>query len=166
MSENNRTVTIVVAVLIIGAIAGYLFGLQIGKKSGRAEANQRIKEIRDSLNIFVPPLPDVINVIGGKITAVNSDAFTFVMEIPSFADRYPKPGVSMVTEIRTIRAVADTEITDTNFDSKTFKKGVPQTKTISAKDLKVGDTVSVTVKENARTEQDLAAVSINRSSGI
>ncbi len=165
MSRNTKIVTIAVVVLV-GAIAGYLLGSQIGKKSERAEADQKIQEIQHSLNIFVPPLPDVINTIGGKITAVNSDAFTFIMEVPSFTDRYPKPGVPMATEIRTVRAVADTEITDTNFDSKTFKKGVPQTKTISAGDLQVGDTVSVTVKENARTEQNLTAVSINRSSGI
>lgn len=165
MNRNAEIITIVVAVLI-GAVAGYLFGFQTGKRSGYAEADQKIQEVQTSLNIFVPPLPDVINTIGGKITAVNSDAFTFVMDVPSFTDRYPKPGVPMATEIRTIRVAADTEITDTNFDAKTFKKGVPQTKTISAKDLKVGDTISVTVSENVRTEQNFTAVSINRSSGI
>lgn len=166
MGGNTKIVTIVAITVLIGAIVGYLLSSQIGKKSERAEADQRIRNVQDSLNVFVPPLPDVVNVIGGKITVVNSDAFTFIMEVPSFTDRYPKPGVPMATETRTVRAAADTEITDTNYDSKTFKKGIPQTKTISANDLKVGDTVSVTVKENARTEQDLTAVSINRSSGI
>lgn len=165
MNGNTRTITIATIVLI-GAVAGYLFGFQTGKRSGYAEADQKIQDVQTSLNIFVPPLPDVINTIGGKITAVNGDAFTFVMEVSSFTDRYPKPGMPMATEIRTVRAMVDTKITDINFDSKTFKNGLPQTKTISAKDLKVGDTISVTVKENARTEQNLTAVSINRSSGV
>lgn len=164
MSENAKIVAIAVVAILIGATAGYLSGLQIGKASGRAEANLKIKALQESLNVFVPPLPDVINVIGGKIIGINGDTFT--LQMPSFTDRYPKQGVPMATETKTIRIAKDTKITSTDFDSRTFKNGVPQQKTISANDLKIGDTVSVTVKENARVEQNLTAVSINRSGGI
>lgn len=164
MAENNKIAAVAVIALIIGATAGYLFGLQIGRKSGRAEADQKTKDLQDSLSVFVPPLPDVINVIGGKITAVNGNSFA--MEMPSLTDRYPHPGEAMATEVKTIRMADDTEITDTSYDPKRFKNGLPQTKTILAKDLRVGDVISVTVKENARTEQNLTAIFISRSSGI
>jgi hypothetical protein len=162
MEQNNKFLFLAVA-LIVGLIAGYILGAQSGKKMA-VEEQKKTEELQTTIDVFVPPLPDVVNVIGGKITAINGD--TFIMEIPSFTDRYPKPGQAMATETRTIRITTDTKITDTNFDQKTFKNGLPQTRTITAKDLKTDDTVSVTVKENARTEQNLTAEQINRSSGI
>lgn len=161
--EKNEKIFIAGA-LIIGLAVGYLFGAQIGKQTAQKDADQKIGDIKESLDMFVPPLPDVLNILGGKITAINGD--TFIIEIPSLSDRYPKPGEPMAVETKTIRITDDTAITDTSFDPQTFKNGLPQTKTISASDLKVGDTVSVTVSENAHTEQNLTAVSINRSSGI
>lgn len=160
MENKNLVWGVVVLALIIGFFGGQWYG----KRTETQNAEQKIKDIQNSLDIFVPPLPDVVNVIGGKITAISGDAFT--IEIPSLSDRYPKPGVPMKTEIKTIRIAKDAKITSTSFDPKTFKNGLPQTKTISAEDLKAGDTVSVTIKENARTEQNLTAISINRSSGI
>ncbi|MDO8601045.1 MAG: hypothetical protein Q7R73_05615, partial [bacterium] len=103
-------------------------------------------------------------VIGGKITAVNGDSFT--VEIPSLTDRYPKPGEPQAMETKTIRITSETVLTEMNFDPKNFKNGIPQQQTISASDLKVGDTISITVSENARVEQNLTATHINRTSGI
>lgn len=162
MEQNNKIVVAVVA-LLIGIIAGYFFGAQSGKNAVREE-QKKMEELQKSLEVFVPPLPDVINVVGGKITAINGD--TFMMEIPSLTDRYPHPNRSQATETRTVKTTEDTAITETSFDPKTFKNGLPQETTISAKDLKAGDVVSVTVSENVRTEQNLTAISINRSGGI
>lgn len=151
-------------VVIVALIIGFFGGQWYGKRSGMRQADQKINDLQKSLDIFVPPLPEAVTVVGGKITAIN--ATTFTIEIPSLTDRYPQPGKPMATEIKTIRVTSDTKITDTNFDPKTFKNGLPQMKTISANNLKTGDTVSVTIKENARTSHDLTAVSVNRSSGI
>lgn len=163
MQKENTVITAAVAALVIGALAGYWWGASSSKQK-LAEADKKTQELQTALNVFVPPLPDTVNVIGGKITAINENAF--ILEIPSLTDRYPKPGMPMKTETKTVSIAAGARITSTNFDSRTFKNGVPQKKTISASDLKTGDIVSVTVKENARTEQNLTAVSISRSSGI
>lgn len=160
--DNKRAIVAVIAILI-GAIAGYLFGVQSGEKAA-AEEREKTEKLQKSLDVFVPPLPDVVNVIGGKITAISGDAFT--VGIPSLTDRYPKPGQPMTTETKTIRIADDAKITSLSFDPKTFKNGLPQQTAISASDLKAGDMVSVTVKENARTEQNLTATEINRTSGI
>lgn len=163
MPKETNIVTVAVLALIIGALAGYFYGSSSVQQKV-AEADKKTEELQQALDMFVPPLPETVNVIGGKISAINNDAF--IVEIPSLADRYPKQGVPMAVETKTIRITADTKITSTNFDSRTFKNGLPQTRTIAAKDLKIGNTVSVTVQENARTEQNLTAVSINRSEGI
>lgn len=160
MENKNVAWGIVVVALLVGFFGGWYYG----KVAGVKESDHTVSNLKQSLDMFVPPLPDVVNVLGGKITAINGDSFA--IEIPSLTDRYPKPGVPMVTETKTIRVTSETVLTDTNFDPKTFKNGLPQTKTISASDLKTGDTISVTISENARTEQNLTAVSINRSSGI
>lgn len=161
--ETNNIIVVAVTALIIGALAGYFFGMSSVKQK-IAEVDKKTGELQQSLDMFVPPLPDVVSVIGGKITAINGD--TLMIEIPSLTDRYPKPGVPMAVETKTVRVTAETKITSTNFNSRTFKNGLPQTKTIAAKDMEVGDIVSVTVSENVRTEQNLTAISINRSDGI
>ena len=158
MEQNNTYIFISIA-LAVGLVTGYFFGGQ-----GTREAEKTIQDLTTSLNIFVPPLPDVINTLGGKITAVNGETFT--LEIPSLTDRYPKPDRSQATETKTIRVTSETTLTETSFDPKTFENGLPQQITIKSSDLKEGDLVSVTVSENARTDQNLTAVSINRSSGI
>lgn len=163
MQKEKNIIAVAIIALTVGALAGYFFGISSAKQKV-AEANKKTERAQQSLDMFVPPLPEMVNVIGGKITAVSGNSFT--IEIPSFTDRYPKPGQPMATETKTIRVDKDAQITSTSFDPKTFKNGMPQTKTISAGDLKTGDAVSVTVKENARTEQNLTAVSINQSSGI
>lgn len=156
-------IAIASAALVVGALAGYFYGSSSIQQKV-VEADKKTEELKQTLDMFVPPLPDVVTVVGGRITAINNDAF--IIEIPSLTNRYPKPGVPMAVETKTIRITAETKITSTDFNPKTFKSGVPQTKTIAAKDLKAGDTISVTVKENALTEQNLTAVSINRSEGI
>lgn len=162
MNVNVKVVATVV--VLMGAIFGYLFGFRMGKNIVGAEASASITKLQSVLDIFVPPLPDVVNVIGGRIIAVDEGLFT--IEIPSLTDRYPKPDTPMATETKTVWITEDTKITSINFDQKTFKSGAPQQKEISPTDLGVGDTVSVTVTGNARTEQNLTAVSISRSSGI
>lgn len=158
--STGKPILAAVVALIVGLVVGYLVGAQSGKQS----AAGTIKNLESSLNTFVPSLPDTVNVIGGKITAVNGGSFT--IEIPSFTDRYPQPGKPVATETRAIRITADTKITDTSYNPKTFKNGLPQTKAITAADLKTGDVVSVTVLENARTEQMLTATAVSRSSGL
>lgn len=160
IKKEPGIITTAVVAFIIGAIAGYFSGTQSEKKSA-VEGEKKTNELQQALDMFVPPLPDFVNVISGKITAINNDAF--IIEIPSLTDRYPKPGVPMAVETKTVHITNEIKITTTNFDPKTFKNGLPQTKTISASSLKAGDTVSVTVSENARLEQNLTAVSINRS---
>lgn len=160
MKKENNILTIAITVFAVGAIAGYFLGAKFEKKSAEME-EKKSGELQQSLDALVPPLPDVVAVIGGKITAINND--TLLVEIPSLTDRYPKPGVPMAVETKTVRTTAETKITSTSFDSKTFKNGFPQTKTIAVKDLTIGDTVSVTVSENARLEQNLTAISVNRS---
>lgn len=162
--SKNSLIAVAVVTILAGAAVGYLFGFRAGGNAVSVEMNTKIQELQSALDIFVPPLPDAVHVIGGRITAIDEGLFT--IEIPSLADRYPKPNTPMATETKTVRLTADTKITDTNYEEKTFKNGLPQTKTISPDTLKVNDTVSVTVKENARAEQILTAVSINRSSGI
>lgn len=165
MNENNKRKTAAVAAIaaIIGVILGYFLGAQAGRDAA-AEERGKAEELKKSLDVFVPPLPDVVNIISGKITAVNADAFT--IEISSLTDRYPRPGKPMTTETRTIRIAEDAKITEIRFDPKSFKNGLPQQTPISASDLKAGDLVSVTVSENARTEQTLTATDINRTGGI
>lgn len=162
--NKNSLVAVPVIALLIGALAGYLFGLRAGRSAVSAEMSAKVQELQSALDVFVPPLPDVVTVIGGRITAIDKGLLT--VEIPSLTDRYPKPGAPIATETKSVWVTEDTKITSTNFDPKTFKKGVPQSKTISSTDLKVGDTVSVTVTGNARTEQNLTAASISRSTGI
>lgn len=164
--QNKNLVRGILIIILVGFLGGWFYW----KRTEMRRSDQTIKELQTSLHMSVPPLPDTINVIGGKIIAVSGNAFT--LEIPSFTDRYPKPGVpgvmTMKTETKTIHLAANTTITSVSFNSKTFKNGLPQQTAISAKDLKTGDAVSVTVKENARTEQNLTAVSVfvNRSNGI
>lgn len=159
--ENKNFVWVIT---VIALAAGFLGGQWYGKRTGMQQANQKVTELQKSLDVFVPPLPDIVNIISGKIIAVSGDAFT--LEIPSLTDRYPKPGIAMKTETKTIRMTADTKITSISFDPKTFKNGVPQAKTISVGDLKAGDAVSITVKENARAEPNLTAVNINKAGGM
>ncbi len=151
-------------VVILAIAAGFFAGWLYGKQAGVTETGKKVKDLQSSLDVFVPPLPNTINLVSGKITAIKGDSFT--MEIPSFTDRYPKPGQALAVESKTIRTTKNTDISETNFDPKTFKNGSPQKRAIQVGDLKIGNIVSVTVKENARTEQNLTAVSINRSSGI
>lgn len=158
--EKNKIVVFAIIALVIGLAGGYWYGKAVAVK----ETGKTIQKLEQSLSLFVPPLPDVINGIGAKIT--NKAGTTITVEIPSFTDRYPEPGKPQATETRTVRITKDTKITETDFNQKTFKNGMPQTKSITAGDLKIGDVVSVTVKENARTEQNLTATQINRSSGI
>lgn len=148
----------------IALIIGFFGGWQYGKQNAMQKADTKIQELEKSLNAFLPPLPEVISVIGGTIRTINGDSLT--VEIPSFTNRYPKLGESPATETKTIRFAKDTKISGMNFDPKTFKNGLPQTITISASDLKIGDAVSVTIKENARTEQNLTATEIIRSGSI
>lgn len=153
-----------VIAILIGAMIGYFFGFSVGENAGDAEARASITKLQNALDMLVPPLPEVISVVSGKITAVNDNAFT--LEILSFADRYPHPDTPPATETRTVKITGDTKIAAMNFDPKTFKDGLPAQTAIKFSELKIGDFVTVTVSENARAEQNLTAAAINRSSGI
>lgn len=161
---RNSLIVVSIVALLIGGTIGYLFGFRAGGNAVSVEMNEKIREVQSALDMFVPPYPDIVNVIGGRITAIDGTSLT--IEIPSFTDRYPKPDTPMATETRTVAITGETKTVSINFDQKTFKNGSPQQKEISSNDLEVDDVVSVTVKENARAEQNLTAVSINRSSGI
>lgn len=165
MNENNKRKTAAVAAIaaVIGVILGYLLGAQAGRDAA-AEEREKAEELQKSLNVFVPPLPEVVNVVSGKITAVNGESFA--LEIPSFTDRYPHPDTPPATETKTIKTTGDTKITEMSFDPKTFKDGLPKQTALKFSDLKTGDFVTVTVSENARAVQNLTAVNINKTGGM
>ncbi|MDO8600025.1 MAG: hypothetical protein Q7R73_00180, partial [bacterium] len=103
MMENKNAVW---GIVVIALVAGFFGGWYYGKVSGVKESEHTVSDLKQSLDVFVPPLPDIVSVIGGKITAVNGDSFT--VEIPSLTDRYPKPGEPQAMETKTIRITSET----------------------------------------------------------
>lgn len=161
-SQQNKTF-IAAALLIAGLTVGYLLGAASGAKQAEKNAEQKIKEMESSLSIFVPPLPETVNAVSGTIIQKDGDALT--LQIPSLTERYPKPGKPMPTETKTVHITSETELTATDFRPKALRAdGIPQTKQIQADELRAGDIISATVKENARTEQILTAIDIQKIS--
>lgn len=161
LMETEKNKILAVALLGAGLLVGYLWGVRSETKI----MEQKIRDLESSLNVFVPPLPDIVNAISGTVTQKDGDTVT--IQIPSLTERYPKPGQPAPTETKTVRVTAETKITATDFSSAALRAdGIPQTKIIRADDMRVGDIVSVTVRENARTEQNTTAITINKTGGM
>lgn len=142
---NKKTLTIlIVVVLVFGTALGFFFGMQTGKNS----ADDNLKKV---VGLIFPKPADEIYALTGKLLAVNGA--TLSIEIRDPDDYLPHvDGTEPAKETRYASLTSNTKITLINI-GKLDQNGNPETKTISAGDLKAGSTITVRSDANIKNEK-------------
>jgi len=156
-SKQKHTIT--VTLIVISGVVGFYFG----SMKGIAESKDKISELNQIVDIFVPPIPDEVFSIHGEVKSINGD--TIILEITSLqARRLPTEDIKK--EIRQVVVSSDTEITRIDFPTFNPSKGSnkpnkidfePKEVKIALADLKTGDTLRVTSQENIKSKESFLA---------
>lgn len=169
---NNQIKSIVLTIIaLILIFASYQIGFNFGKNKGliqgkeigEQESSVKITELNKTLDSFFPPLPDKIFSISGTIKSINNNIIS--LEAVSLTER-TLPGVEPKKEIRKITVSKDAKITKFNslilpeIDPKTGEIKPPKQEIIKLSDLKAGDNISATAKENIKTKIEFEAIEI------
>lgn len=169
---NNQIkfiVLIIIALILIFASyqIGFNFGknkgLIQGKEIGRQENSAKIAELNKTLDSFFPPLSNEIFSISGTIKLINNNIIS--LEMVSLTERM-LPGVEPKKEIRKITVAKDAKITKFDpfilpeIDKKTGAIKPPKQEIIKLSDLKIGNQITATAKENIKTKTEFEAVEI------
>lgn len=155
----KKTVLVVVLILIVAAGASYG-----GYKWALKKSQEKIKVLENALRMFYPETPSEMNSISGAIKEIKDD--TIALETRKiFTDLYDRITRANETDIRTIKITKDTKIVEINFLAPVkIKPGAlpsaPAEKPLKLSDLKVGDQITVSAKENVKDKMEFDAEKI------
>lgn len=149
MNKNVVSVVVVIS-LLVGAVAGYFYGRQVGLEIAR-------KEVKSVLDLAYPPPPDEVKVVSGKLLEVGDSSL--ILEIDDFSDYLPHTDNSPRKKISLNVTAPAAEISLVDY-TKFDKSGNPATTKIDLSDLRVGDSVTVTANENIRKIRTVTAAKI------
>ena len=153
MNASNKKNFLPIAILIIGLVAIYLYSnISLPRKQ------KEITPPQESGNVFLPPLPDKIFGIAGKIASKTANSLT--LEMNSLKDRRAEDGV-LPKERRTVRVSKETTIKELTFSREKLGSS-PIERTITLKDLLVGDQIIVTAAENIKEKSVFTASLIQK----
>jgi len=162
--QNSKYLIAVIIVLIIGTGLGFSIGknqgTQAGLEQGRSESKTKIDELNKALDFFIPQPPAEIFSVSGEVKSITGN--TLSLEIISPSER-ALPGTELKKETRTVTVAPTTKLSRFNplaiptIDPKTKLPVTPKAESIRLSDLKVGDRVIVSAKENIKEKQAFEA---------
>jgi len=147
--------------LLVGFGIGNFYGKMSAEKVWQGKLAEKEKEIewwKSQLEMFYPPLPEEIYSVSGKITKIEDK--TIWMEAQIRVSQFPLPGGKEI-EKREIKV----NVTD---ETKIVKIEIPEIPLpppegpfkevlLKFKDLKVGDQITVSSKENIKNKTEILA---------
>lgn len=143
-----KTANILLVIIIAAAVGvgGYFIGLNKGEE--RAEA--RLQSIIDTA---YPEPAEVINKVGGKVIGIQGG--TINIEITDPDDYLPHPdGTEQKKVTRFANVGGNTEIILVDYTNPQ-PNGKPAQTSISLSEIKKGDAIKITSKENIREEKSI-----------
>lgn len=157
---NRKNIIIFVAAFIIITVGMFFIGRLTGQQMTETKHQTQIQEMKTLIDKIYPPPPAEMYSLTGKIKEIYGASI--IMEIASPDDYLPHPdGSARKTETRTANVTAKT--TYTFFDYTQFdKQGNPKTSSITLKDLKTGDNITVKSEQNIRNVQSFDVSEIQK----
>ncbi len=147
MNKKSLIIFIVLA-LIVGAVGGYFYGADAGKKS--ADAN-----LKALVEVAFPAPANEIYSIDGQIKEIHGAVLT--LETDSFDDYLPHvDGTEKKTENRYVTITPDTKMSSVNIFN-VDENGTPITKDLSFENLSEGMWVTAWSSENIRNAKEFNA---------
>jgi hypothetical protein len=163
MEKKSIYLTIILAVvfLLIGFGVGNFYGKMAAEKAWQGKLAEKEKEIewwKSQLETFYPPLPEEIYSISGKITKIEGNSIWIESQIR--VSRLPLPGgKEFETKEIKVNVLPETKIVKVEMaeippppPEEPFKE-IP----LKFEDLKVGDQITVTSKENIKGKTEISA---------
>ena len=163
MGKKSNYLAIILAVvfLLVGFGVGNWCGRTGAERTLQTKLNQAQKEIdwwKSQLEMFYPPLPEEIRSISGKITKIEDKAIW--IESMVRVSQLPLPeGKEIEKEEIKVNVSDQTKIVEVEMieplplpPKELFKETQ-----LSLKDLKVGDQITVTSKENVKGKTEILA---------
>ncbi|MEK7146817.1 MAG: hypothetical protein AAB772_01015 [Patescibacteria group bacterium] len=147
------------------ALTAFLLGFLIGKLPlvGVISQKEQPQALNQNPELFLPPLPDEIFSVSGEIKAIENNVIS--LEIVSLTERFVF-AVAPKMETRKITVAKDAKITKFDpfilpeIDKKTGEMKPFKQEVIKFSDLKIGDRITATAKENIKTKMEFEAAEI------
>ena len=159
--SNYLTMILAVVFLLVGFGIGNWCGRTGTERTLQIKLNQAQKEIdwwKSQLEMFYPPLPEEIYSVIGKITKIEGNSI--LMESQIKVSRLPLPeGKEIEKKNIKVNLTDETKIAKiemivpTTLPPKEIFKETP----LKFEDLKVGDQINVTSKENIKSKTEILA---------
>jgi hypothetical protein len=162
---EKKSIYLIVILVLISLLVGFGIGVFYGKnladKSYRGKIIEKEKEIewwKSQLEMFYPPLPEEIYSISGKIKKIEGNSIWIESQIR--LSRLPLPGgKEFETKEIKVNILPETKIVKVEIaeipplpPEEPFKE-IP----LKIEDLKVGDQITVTSKENIKGKTEILA---------
>lgn len=153
----------ILVVLVIGVGLGFSIGTKQGIEQNKRESEAKISELNKTLDFFVPPPPAEVFSVLGEIKSISGNAIS--LEIISPSERN-LPGTEPKKEMRIITVSQDTKIVKFDpfimhtIDPKTKLPMPPKIESIKLSDLKAGDRITASAKENIKDKSSFEASEI------
>jgi hypothetical protein len=146
---DKKTTFIFVVFVIVALVIGFLAGQWQGGKQGEERASEKFQPIVDA--VFPEP-PVFVGTLTGAIKGISGA--TIALEINDLDDFLPHlDGSPRKTEVRFAVVTPDTKLF-----SISSQTGISTT--IAPKDLKIGDTITITSAENIRNAERFDAAEV------
>lgn len=159
--DNKVIISAVLAVVLL--VVSYQVGFSLGKKKTLDQNNKEIAKLNKALDFFVPqPLAEVFYV-SGEIKSISGNVISLEINSPSERNL---PGMEPKKEIRKIDVASGTKLFKISLfavpgiDPKTKLPAPPKEETIKISDLKVGNIINVSSKENIKDKTEFEASGI------
>lgn len=153
--RSNAPAIIAAAALIIGFGVGFFAGNLRGEHQGAAVAEQKYAPLIDSA--FPKPPAELTSLSG---TVKSTYGATITLEVYDPDDYLPHAdGSPRAKQTRSANVTGSTTYTLVNF-GKLDKQGNPARTTLTFKDIKEGDTVTVRAAANIKTAQTFDVTSV------
>jgi hypothetical protein len=162
---EKKSIYLIVILVLISLLVGFGIGVFYGKnladKSYRGKIIEKEKEIewwKSQLEMFYPPLPEEIYSISGKIKKIEGNSIWIESQIR--VSQFPLPGgKEFETKEIKVNVSPETKIVKVEIPEipppppeEPFKE-IP----LKIEDLKVGDQITVTSKENIKEKTEILA---------
>lgn len=168
---NKNLYSLIVAGLIFIIVfgwGGYFYGRKAGERIGKEASQKELADLKQRIKLFFPSQPAEIFSISGSIKEIGKDFLKIEYFVPSELPLLP--GETAKKELRKVAVNQNTKIIKIDFSS--FSQGMPPKPSelqagpkeikISLSDLKVGENISVTAKENIKDKKEFSATIIQK----
>lgn len=150
--EKKKIILVIVILIIIAVGAGFYY---LGYQSANKVSQEKIKVLENALEPFYPEPPEKIFSISGTIKEIKDNEIK--IETPKFhKDLYERITKTEEKETRIIKVLPTTKITKIDYTNVSPEAPFKEEK-IKLSELKVGDRITVTAKENIKNKLDFEA---------